>query len=263
MKRIRLIISLLVFVKIVFCQDSHSLLKDVSVSLPDSIYTKTGFSKQTIKKIWKEFESNPEKSNESYSDKIIRDYNFQYSELNSQGECCKHFFHFGIDMKNSLFKIKEDCQLQIKIFETSNIQIIGVSMNFPSGFAGPEVISTVFYIYENGNFTDYTDEVFKGFNFATDNYSKETVDWLNKHYQRNRYKEPLPKFLIYTFTPSDTIYIFEDFYDFSCCEDGNFYLDKDHMLQALFWRAYVFKDCKLNPVGDVKKEKWEGKSLFE
>jgi hypothetical protein len=263
MKKISFIIIHLVVINVAFCQEYYSLLKEVTLNLPDSVYFRSGYENSVIVKVWKDFNNNPLNHKELYTTILNRGYNYKYLELKSNGECCKNSFLYNIDVKNGLFKLNRDTQLQIKNFKVGEQLIVGVSVSGINGFANPEIIFTAFYKYENGNFTDYTDEVFKGFNFATDNYSKETVDWLNKHYQRNRYKEPLPKFLIYTFTPSDTIYIFEDFYDFSCCEDGNFYLDKDHMLQALFWRAYVFKDCKLNPVGDVKKEKWDGKSLFE
>lgn len=263
MRKISIKLILLLLVTVSNAQNNNHFLKEITINLPDSIYKNANFNKQIIKNVWKEYESNPVKISEGYSDLITRDYYYKYSRLYEDGECCEELYYYGIDIKNSLFKIGYECQMQIKIFETDTTKIIAVSSNYPASFASPVVIYTIFYKYENGKFMDYTDEIFRGFNFATDNYSKETIDWLNKHYQRNRYKEPLPKFLIYTFTPSDTIYIFEDFYDFACCGDGDFYLDKTHILQELFWRAYVFKDCTLNPVGDVKKEKWDGTPLFE
>lgn len=263
MKKISLTIILLVALNVAFCQNHHSLLKEVTTSLPDSIYFRSGYGKNVIVKVWEEFNNNPLHHKELYTNNLNRDLNYKYLELNSDGECCKNSFLYGIDINGCLFKANYETQLQVKLFKGCEDIIVGVSVSGTNGFASPEIIFIIFYKYENGKFSDYTDEVLKGFNFATDNYSDETIDWLNNHYQRNRYEEPLSEFLIYTFTPSDTIYVFEDFYDFSCCDDGNFYLDTSHIYNALFWRKYIFENCKLKPVGEVKKEKWNGKPLFE
>ena len=141
---------------------NYNLLKQITTSLPDSIYRLSGIERKKIEIAWEKFESNQLNIIEPIDNNIERDYNFQSYDLNKYGECCENFFNYCIDTINGLFKIKADFQLQIKLYGDCNDIIIGVSSNGPDAFASPEIIFTQFYKWNNGELFDYNTNIIKG-----------------------------------------------------------------------------------------------------
>ncbi len=246
-----------------FAQDNYSLLRNICTAIPDSVYTDLDFTNKQIKVAWSVFDTTIIK--DSYckdfngGQSLLRDYNFEFYEAAND-----EWYSCGIDTTELLFKfLSTSAQLQVKLFKCDNNYIVGVSTNYPFESAEPEPHQILFYQITSKGLQDYTYKVFNNFNFKKDNYSKPTINALSEIYEVDYFKEKKTNAYLYNFILGDTIIIYDNFYDFTCCEKGMFYVDDDHLLNSLFWRLYKFKDCKLLPLGNVKKKRKAKKPLFE
>lgn len=234
-----------------FDSDNYKLLRKITLELPDIVYEEANIDIQKINLAWIYYSTFYIKTdNKNVPDppqNNIRDYSFSF-EPKSGG-----YYRCGIDTNNLLFKIEEmGSQLQLKIFTERKDTIIIVSVNYTGGFVTTETKYIGFFRYESFGFIDISEQIFSSFDFAKDNFSKPTIDSLTSHYGRYPHT---PKSYVYTLTPSDTIYIQDDFYDFECCDKGNFFIDPNQLDGTDFWRAYVFKRFNLKPVGRIKKKR--------
>ncbi len=261
MKKIELIILLIFCFKSLFSQINYELLKHISNNLPDSVYSYTDIEKSHIVRAWNEFEAiDLIDKREIHHDLIIRDYYFTF---NSKENDLDFYFTSGIDTCGGLFKImSEQSQLQIKLFNCQEGIVVGVSCNSDDHASFIQDFIQ-FYLYKDQVFFTYNERFYGKFNFMEDNFSKATVDSIMHYNFSNTLELAENVRLIHTFTPNDTIIFSASFFDFDGDNIGKFYIDRNHLVGSMFWRKYSYKNCKLKPIGTVKKKRKAKTPLFK
>jgi len=152
----------------------------------------------------------------------------------------------GIDPKDNILKMTMVRLLdpmpicEIKIFNAGKNINIGVTYSSYDG-ATTSSEKTIFYKYDNGKFEDITREIFKSFNYYTDNYTNNAIDSLNLYYKTNLRKTPRNDYLIYKFTKSDTVIIAESFFG----TEVGIELDTTYFDGEFYTKKYIMDNGKL------------------
>lgn len=102
-----------------------------------------------------------------------------------------------------------------------------------------------FYSYKSNKIKNITPKVLNSFNYRKDNYSKSTIDSMEKFYSCSFTKEDANKMLLYNFLESDTVEIVENFILHSENGYNNTGLDEKYFDGGFFSRKYIMKNGKL------------------
>lgn len=132
---------------------------------------------------------------------------------------------------------------ELKGFVSNGKFIIGYT-NKLSTSSTKECGNIYFFEYSNSELTDITSVVLGSFNYYTDNYSKSTNRRISEKYGYNVENNPSNKHLLYSFTPSDTLYISESFFGIE--EDIG--LDTTYFDGEFYTKKYIMENGKLRLV---------------
>ncbi len=251
MKKINWILLLLFFAFELFSQSNYNLLKHITLTLPDTVYKNINQQQFTFQRIWELYEK--EQLNiveQKFSGKIMLGYNYDYTYKRGNEE---RYELYAIDTNNSLFKVwREDSQFQLKLFKFKDKIIIGISNNIET-FVSQEQSLTLFYLYQKNEFRYLNDELFKTFNFSTDNYPERFIDTIEKYNRTEAEIHYGYQNLILTFTSSDTIIFLDDLYDFISKDEYLEILDTNYFPEDVFFWRYYKIDSSLTPIGKIQK----------
>jgi len=243
-KKINVLIFLLFISFSSFAQNeksSQNELKEIFLSIPDSTFSDNIFElcREERKRLWKLYDygdyfiSKTLKSDViiGYVDILPKDNNIDINTL--------------IDNQNFLIRIRDPYSDAIptydfKIFQNMSNKVIGLTLKY-SNHATYNTDIILFYEYKNNEFRNITNEVLDSFNYKKDNYSDSTINLISEIYGRDVRRYPLNRKLLYRFTPSDTVYIFESFFGI----DEDLDLDKRYFDGEFFKKKYIMDNGKL------------------
>jgi hypothetical protein len=231
-------------------QNNKSLLKEVMINLPDSVFRSNDqVQHNDILNVWNNYDSLAFLKNETslQNNYTIHSVNYPDNEL-----------WYSLDTANLYFIIENGFRIQIKIFLNKIDTVVAISSVSSSEGEPRQNYFIGFYKYINCSFLNYTDKILDSFDFAKDNFSKKTINYLQNYYGEYPH---IPEHYIYNLTSSDTIVIDKNIYDFFCCDTIKFQLDMSHTDGEFFKREYIFRNSKLIPLGRVRKNMKEVKQI--
>ncbi|BDD01278.1 hypothetical protein [Persicobacter psychrovividus] len=246
MKKISLLFTLLCVNINLFAQQQEISLREVTLSLPDTVYK--GRLRETILEFWELLDNNELEGD-------FRKERSYFSPVSPFVNCSGNIgpagnrsinFPFGYFPENDLLVLGRD-GTQIKIFRLYNRTIVGVSSNV-STFTGVRQNLSLFYDYRNNEFLDITNDIFTELNFKN-NYPSWFSDYFGKS----------DKFGILTFSPiKNTLYFSKQDMEWDYLGDSYsesdaalfLLLDSTHVYgREYFWREYELTKDGFKPLG--------------
>lgn len=225
-------------------ENGQNELKEIFLSLPDSVFSDNIFdlSKEESKLFWDQYLKEKYENVEMSNDRIYGITNLMFRSDSLSVDAFIDFSGKILRIMNRNTDAIPTCD--VKIYNYCCKKIIGVTIK-SSDHATTHTDVIAFYKYKRGKYKNVTDYVLEGFNYFTDNYSKATIDSLNKFYSCNLRVEPKNRKLLYRFTESDTVFITYDFFDYYYFNDELLDLHQEKHDEENHMKKYIMKKGKL------------------
>jgi hypothetical protein len=205
---------------------SNSTIDQIFLTFPDSVVKMTSYQlsygrRDTLLNLLK---------NEQ-RDEIFYKYHISFYEYNFNGTFIK--------MVKPQLGPMPTCE--IKLFPGLKDSIVAVTSNYYN-HASTETEKIVFYKRTKESYSDATNETLNTFNFFTDNFSDSIINILSHYFSRDLHLVRFNEVLLYSFTPSDTVYISNSFFDIPVGD----LLDNDKHFDGEFYtKKYIMDNGKL------------------